>query len=293
MPGWLRQLREGFRSDEVLGMNRRNLQYIQGCNPRARYVLADDKCLAKAMLEKSGLPVPQTLAIVERRNQFDEQIEALQSLSSFVMKPSKGFGGSGVLVAARAEGRFVRPSGKEITLADLRLHMAWILAGMFALDHVEDRVLIEERVCETPLLSKIHGGVGVSDLRVIVHQGIPVMAMLRLPCRGSGGTANLHQHGLGLGVDLDTGRTHHAIQDDQPIDLHPDTQLPLSGIELPAFEQAINASARVNRIFGMDYLGVDIVFDAERGPLILEVNVRPGLAIQLANRTGLRAELEA
>ena len=42
----------------------------------------------------------------------------------------------------------------------------------------------------------------------------------------------------------------------------------------------------------MNYLGADIVVDAERGPLILEVNVRPGLAIQLANRTGLRTALE-
>jgi D-alanine-D-alanine ligase-like ATP-grasp enzyme len=42
----------------------------------------------------------------------------------------------------------------------------------------------------------------------------------------------------------------------------------------------------------MDYLGVDVVLDAQRGPVILEVNVRPGLAVQLANRMGLRASLE-
>ncbi|MCB0354450.1 MAG: hypothetical protein KDD64_13025, partial [Bdellovibrionales bacterium] len=37
----------------------------------------------------------------------------------------------------------------------------------------------------------------------------------------------------------------------------------------------------------LGYLGVDIVFDERLGPLLLEVNVRPGLAIQLANRIGL------
>jgi glutathione synthase/RimK-type ligase-like ATP-grasp enzyme len=33
-------------------------------------------------------------------------------------------------------------------------------------------------------------------------------------------------------------------------------------------------------------LGVDIVLDKNRGPLILELNARPGLSIQIANGTG-------
>jgi len=34
------------------------------------------------------------------------------------------------------------------------------------------------------------------------------------------------------------------------------------------------------------YLGVDIVLDKEHGPLMLELNARPGLNIQIANREG-------
>jgi hypothetical protein len=38
---------------------------------------------------------------------------------------------------------------------------------------------------------------------------------------------------------------------------------------------------------GLGYLGVDIVVDAAAGPLLLEANARPGLAIQTANGLGL------
>jgi len=37
----------------------------------------------------------------------------------------------------------------------------------------------------------------------------------------------------------------------------------------------------------MGYLGVDIVLDAQAGPLMLELNARPGLNIQIANQEGL------
>ncbi len=38
-------------------------------------------------------------------------------------------------------------------------------------------------------------------------------------------------------------------------------------------------------------LGADIVIDRNRGPMLLELNARPGLAIQVANQCGLRERL--
>ena len=38
---------------------------------------------------------------------------------------------------------------------------------------------------------------------------------------------------------------------------------------------------------GLGYIGVDMVLDQDKGPLILELNARPGLNIQIANDTGL------
>lgn len=43
---------------------------------------------------------------------------------------------------------------------------------------------------------------------------------------------------------------------------------------------------------GMGYLGIDFVLDASLGPVVLEANARPGLAIQVANRQGLLPRLE-
>jgi len=42
---------------------------------------------------------------------------------------------------------------------------------------------------------------------------------------------------------------------------------------------------------GLGYLGVDIVLDKAYGPMLLELNARPGLAIQVANQAGLRQRL--
>ena len=52
-------------------------------------------------------------------------------------------------------------------------------------------------------------------------------------------------------------------------------------------------AAKLGDKTGFGYLGVDIVLDREKGPLLLEINARPGLSIQIANREGLIPRLEA
>ena len=42
---------------------------------------------------------------------------------------------------------------------------------------------------------------------------------------------------------------------------------------------------------GLGYVGVDLMIDARKGPLLVEMNARPGLAIQIANGCGLRPRL--
>jgi len=276
----------------VLGINRRNLQYIQGKNPRQNYANADDKVRAKSLLSDHSIPVPRTLAVIRARHEVGKALESLPSGQGFAIKPSRGFGGTGILIArAGAEG-LVDTKGQILHASDLELHVISILAGMFSLDHIDDHALVESLVSDDPALATLHGESGVSDVRVVVHEGEPTMAMLRMPCTASDGKANLHQHGIGLGLDVSTGRTTHAIQDERSISLHPDTSLPLSDFLIPEWDWILSIASRCNAIFGLDYLGVDIVIDQGRGPLVLEVNVRPGLAIQLANHQGLRRLLE-
>ncbi|MDJ0850668.1 MAG: sugar-transfer associated ATP-grasp domain-containing protein [Myxococcota bacterium] len=279
--------------DDVLGINRRNLECVAVRNPRRNFRNADDKVLAKEILGQAGLPTPETVYVVDGRDQIGECLERMRARSGCAIKPAEGYGGSGVkLVWPRGDG-WQDAAGEPLSDHDLTFHMASILSGMFALDRLSDRVLVEELVEDHEVLQRIHESRGVSDLRLIVSEGRLVMAMLRLPTKRSGGAANLHAGGIGVGIDLEAGRTTHAIQDDRPIDAHPDTGHLLEGVELPFWAEIAALSPRLNDLFELGYLGADVVIDARRGPLLLEVNARPGLSIQLANREGLRALLES
>jgi glutathione synthase/RimK-type ligase-like ATP-grasp enzyme len=82
------------------------------------------------------------------------------------------------------------------------------------------------------------------------------------------------------------------VQRNRLIEWHPDTQASLLGVEVPHWQDVLALSRRVAEATGLGYLGVDIVVDAEPGPMLLEANARPGLAIQIANGRGLLPRLE-
>ena len=121
----------------------------------------------------------------------------------------------------------------------------------------------------------------------VVFLGVPVMAMIRLPTRQSDGKANLHQGAIGVGIDLPTGTTRRGVFGTEVVREHPDTEHPLVGLSIPHWDDLLEMSARCCDLSGLGYIGVDFVLDRDRGPMILELNARPGLAIQIANGNGL------
>ncbi|HTC77076.1 MAG TPA: sugar-transfer associated ATP-grasp domain-containing protein, partial [Terriglobales bacterium] len=80
-------------------------------------------------------------------------------------------------------------------------------------------------------------------------------------------------------------------QRDRFITAHPDTGAALVGVAVPFWPAVLDMARRVAAAAGLGYLGVDIVIDAAQGPMLLEANARPGLAIQIANARGLIAPL--
>ncbi len=278
---------------EALGLNRRNQDYLLRWNRPALVGLVDHKVRTKEVLAALGLPVPETFASYKRQRQLLALRAEIERRSQFVLKPACGAGGEGVVVVAGRRGdRFVKASGATLSSADIVAQAADIIAGAFSLSQARDEALLEDRLAPDAVLGAYSPG-GIPDIRVLIVRGIPLMAMLRLPTTLSDGRANLHVGGVGVGIDMATGRAVHAIWRNVPIVSHPDTKQPLSALQVPHWESVLLLAARSYAAVPLGYMGVDIVIDHERGPMILELNARPGLAIQLANHRGLRRILEA
>ena len=106
------------------------------------------------------------------------------------------------------------------------------------------------------------------------------MAMTRLSTSESDGKANLHQGAVGVGIDINTGQALKAVQHGRPVEKHPDTGKDLSTFFVQDWQVFLELAARCYEITELGYLGADIVLDRTKGPQILELNARPGLAIQ-------------
>jgi alpha-L-glutamate ligase-like protein len=274
-------------------MNRRNATYILPHNPRQHYARVDDKLLTKQICEEHGIPVPHTYAVIERQGDVGRFARLIGERSDFVVKPTQGSGGRGILVITDRRGDCWITSGRqEIPAADMQYHLSAVLAGLYSLGGRPDRAVVEERISRHSALEHVAVD-GTPDIRVIVYRNVPAMAMVRLPTRASRGRANLHQGAVAAGIELHSGKTLGGVCQSRMIDLHPDTHQPIQGLVIPCWTQLLGAAVRLATHLEMGYVGIDFVLDENRGPIVLEANARPGLAIQLANRTGLLHRLTA
>jgi alpha-L-glutamate ligase-like protein len=289
---WLFRAARRLRQLGILGMNRRNAACILDHNPRALYPVVDDKLRMRDLCEHIGVPTPKVYAAVTYHSELRRLSDILGDHGDFVVKPNQGSAGRGVLVVLRRAGSaYVRHNGELLKLDELRQHLSDILSGMYSLGGRADQAIVQQRVrlhaAFTPISYK-----GIPDIRVILYRNEPAMAMLRLPTKESGGRANLHQGGIGAGVDLASGVTNHAVRKNRFVEKHPDTGVPVVGMQVPYWGKVLEMSRRVARAVGLGYVGVDIVVDEADGPMLLEANARPGLAIQIANNLGLMSRLQ-
>jgi alpha-L-glutamate ligase-like protein len=275
----------------ILGMNRRNAACILDHNPRERFPIVDDKLRMRALCQRIGVPTPAVYATVSAHSELRRLPQLLGERSDFVIKPNRGSAGRGVLVLlGREDNSYLRHNGERLRPEQIRQHVSDILSGMYSLGGRPDQAMIQQRVLIHPAFEPI-AYKGIPDIRVVLYRNEPAMAMLRLPTKESNGRANLHQGGIGTGIDLDTGRTNHSVQRNRMVECHPDTGAALTGTLVPYWKRVLEMSKRVAEAVGLGYVGVDIVIDANEGPLLLEANARPGLAIQIANARGLLPRL--
>jgi len=277
----------------VLGINARNANYIMQHNRRRLYPLVDDKILTKRLALEHGLPVPELYGVISTQHDAAHLPMFLRDKDSFVIKPASGSGGDGILViASRRGGQYGAIGGEWYSEAEIDHHISNVLTGMYSLSGLPDRAMLEALVRFDPCFEKV-AYQGVPDIRIIVYLGVPVMAMLRLPTKMSHGKANLHQGAIGVGINLVTGVTTGGVWGNGVISQHPDTAAPIAGIEVPYWGRMLEIAVQAHGMTGLGYLGVDLVLDEQLGPLMLELNARPGLNIQIANRCGLNGRLQA
>ncbi|MFC1617960.1 tyrosine/phenylalanine carboxypeptidase domain-containing protein [Patescibacteria group bacterium] len=279
-------------------MNARNLRYIRPHNLRRAMRIADSKLLSKKTLDKAGIPTPKMHGFFEHYRQVDD-FDWNKLPGNIVLKPNQGFGGEGIVVFSKKQKNkddqdvWLTSSGEEYTIDDIKRHIMNILDGNFSLQNIPDSAFFEEKIVTHRDFRK-YTYQGLPDIRVIVYNNVPVMAMMRLPTKWSKGKGNLMQGAVGVGIDMATGRTTFAgIKKPvrRQMTEHPDTKQDLKGLAVPYWNEVLEIAIRCQQVTGIGFLGADIAIDEKHGPLILELNARAGLEIQNINMAPLASRL--
>ena len=276
----------------LLSLNKRNIDYISRYNPADLFNLVDNKLNTKKIAKKNNIPVPELIGVVSEEHQIIKIPKMVHPYRGFVIKPAQGSGGKGIIVINKIkDGRYFKTSGEEIQVEALFNHVFQIISGEFTLGGQTDVAVIEQIIEFNPIFDG-YSYEGIPDIRLIVFKGFPVMAMLRLSTKESDGKSNLHQGAIGVGLDLRSGKSIHAVQYKNSIEYHPNTGKYLNNIQVPYWNQLMFFAASCYDISGLGYLGIDLALDINRGPLLLELNARPGLSIQIANGVGILPRLK-
>lgn len=281
------KLYRDLKNNGVLSINKRNADYVLPYNSRKLYPLVDDKLKTKNIALAANIDVPQLYHVIESEHEIANLEEILAGRDDFVIKPAHGAGGDGIIViCGKHKDRYRKVSGALMTMGEMAYHLSMTLSGAYSLGGYPTQAMVEQRVIVDKTFATVSHG-GVPDIRVITLLGYPAMAMVRLPTRQSDGRANLHQGAIAAGINLSTGKTVGGVYKNESIDEHPDTLVEISNIQVPHWEKILTIAASAYEITGLGYLGVDLVLDETHGPLMLELNARPGLNIQIANHAGL------
>lgn len=280
------------RPSHILGMNGRYNYTKKNSMNAKRYGFS--KLRTKELLSEHHIPTAKLYHVFENIDDIDE-VNWATIPTPFVIKPASGSAGKGVwIITKKIENKleWKNHDGELLDEADLKLHVANILDGEFSTWGSQHRALIEEMITAHPSLAK-YSYSGTPDVRVVVFNSVPVMAMTRIPTKESNGKANLDQGAIGLGIDMATGVTTYGLRGKtEKITHFPGSKKKVNGILIPFWEKTLEIAVQAANAAGYKFMGADLFITAEYGPIIVELNGFPGLSIQLTNRAGLKKRLE-
>jgi len=280
-----------FRSRGILGQNARNLTYIRWGDFALWKSLADSKLGTKKFLAKQKIAVPETLWIIKRHS--ENTLEKISELTPpFVIKPNNWYGWKWIIVVDQksAEGNFIANTWKVYTPWDIYEHLNYVLDWFFSLSWGRDTVLIEKKIIlmqEIDLLWSF----GLPDLRIISYNMVPVMAMMRIPTAESDGKANIHGWACAVWIDIGTWKLTNISHRGKIVKTIPGIW-DVRWITIPEWDKVLSLVVGVQKATGIKFLWCDVVLDEQSWPLLLEINIRPGLEIQNVNLAPLKARLD-
>ncbi len=301
----------------ILWMNRRNNTYIKEFNPQKGIRLARNKIQTKKFLTQRWIPVPQTLAHIKTRQdrlQFDF---STISATTFIIKPNKWSKGTGIFVIKEFRKRLstkntthqkrgflqslmyyatkytwnsIFDSGYEFLIGDKRIDEislkekgVGIFDGRYASNNKTDTILLEDRLIPGAGFTEFCE-YGLADVRVIIFNLVPIIAMLRMPTKESWWKANLAQWGVWLWLDIVTGKITSLYYNWQSYTTEfPSEWKHFKWKKIPYWQEIIQYSANAQYFVNIWYLWMDWVV-TNKWPKILEINARSWLEIQ--NITG-------
>ena len=275
------------KEGNVLGINARNIDWVATHNSAEAMRRATDKLETKQLLRDNNIPTPQTIAVFERPPKIEDIKAKLGELSEFVIKPNRGSQGKGIVVIKEKRlFTYYSVGGKAWHLDAMQKQIHDIISGRFSSDRA-DTAYIEPRIMQEPSISAL-APCGLADIRIIVLEKKILCAMLRLPTKLSDGKANIHQGAIGASLNLADGTITRAKLKRQAILLHPDSNASLKGFQVPHWQRVLEITQKCAATNPLGYMGIDICIDAKLGPLVLEINGRPGLEVQNIHNSSLK-----
>jgi len=281
-----------------------------------KILLANDKYKSKKFLNERWIPVPKTFDLITNRTDLYNYDFSRFADEEVIAKPCNGSRGRWIYrikpivtpedahliwTNSMFDRFFTQQSpypnqwykvGSEV-LPDqaLRRYLVDVLDGKNSMGRWGDNLLLEELIIPGSGFEKFCEQ-WLADIRVIVFNLIPVAAMLRVPTEESDGKANLDRGGIGLGINVSTGKIQSMFQNGV---IHkqnfPEPYASFENKKLSYRNDILSYSSKVQYFANLWYLALDRVITQE-WPKLLEINARAGLKFQLAAILPLRNRLD-
>lgn len=303
----------------ILWINKRNNTYIKEFNPQKGIRLANNKNQTKKFLIQRGIPVPQTLFHFKSRQSWLSFNFNDFHNPTFVIKPNKGSKWTWIFVIKEWRKSSINNNKDNkknsnlskiinwinvlfqreekildswyefliwntwITEQELKKEVVGIFDGKYSSTNRADTIILEDRLIPWPWFEEFCE-YGLADMRVILFNLVPIIAMLRMPTKESWGKANLAQWGIGLWLDIVTGKITSLYRRWQSYtNEFPSEWKHFKNKKIPYWQEIIQYSANAQYFVNIWYLWMDRVI-TKKWPKLLEINARAGLEIQ--NITG-------